>query len=86
MPVPPAELTIEFTLDAAEGADAPHVQAAVEAAGASGLAVQTGPTTMALSGAHDAVLDALRGVIDATVRGGGRTLELRIEVPTESRA
>ena len=46
MPVPPAELTAELTI--APGDDR-AVQAGREAAAATGLALDTGPTTTALS-------------------------------------
>ncbi len=86
MPVAPAELTIEFTVGPGADGDRAPVRAALEAAADSGLAHDTGPDAMALSGAHDAVIGAVAGVLDACVRAGARSVDLRIEVPTEVRS
>jgi uncharacterized protein YqgV (UPF0045/DUF77 family) len=85
MPVAPAELTIEFTVAPGADGDRAPVRAGVEAAAGSGLARETGPDTMALSGAHDDVIAAVARVLDACVRAGARAVDLRIEVPTEVR-
>ena len=85
MPVAPAELTIEFTVAPGPDDDRTAVRAAVAAAAESGLAHETGPDRVALPGAHDAVIGAVAGVLDACVRAGARGVDLRIEVPTEVR-
>jgi hypothetical protein len=85
MPVAPAELTIEFTVAAGADGDRTAARAALDAAAGSGLAHETGPDVIALSGAHEAVIGAVAAVLDACVRAGGRSVDLRIEVPTEVR-
>ena len=82
MPVPPAELTAELTI--APGDDR-AVRAGREAAAATGLALDTGPTTTALSGARGEVLDALAKVLDAALGAGATTVDVRLEVPSDAR-
>jgi hypothetical protein len=86
VPVPPAELTAEVTIDA--GRDRPGVQAVRagrEAAAGTGLALDTGPATTALSGGRGEVLDGLRRVLDAALSAGAATVEVRVEVPRDAR-
>jgi uncharacterized protein YqgV (UPF0045/DUF77 family) len=83
VPVPPAELTAELTI--APAADDRAVAAGREAAAQTGLALDTGPTTTALSGARGEVLDALSRVLDAALSAGATTVEVRLEVPTDAR-
>jgi uncharacterized protein YqgV (UPF0045/DUF77 family) len=82
VPVPPAELTAELTI--APG-DARAVRAGREAAAATGLALDTGPATTALSGARGEVLDALAKVLDAALAAGATTVDVRLEVPSDAR-
>ena len=82
MPVPPAELTAELTIDP-DGARA--VAAGREAAAETGLALDTGPNTTALSGAKREVLDALHRVLDAALAAGATTVQVKLEVPRDSR-
>jgi uncharacterized protein YqgV (UPF0045/DUF77 family) len=82
VPVPPAELTAELTIDP-DGAQA--VAAGREAAAETGLALDTGPNTTALSGAKREVLDALHRVLDATLAAGATTVQVKLEVPRDSR-
>ncbi len=82
MPVPPAELTAELTIAPdEEGA----VSAGRRAASETGLALDAGPTTTALSGAKGEVLDALRQVLDAALSAGASTVEVKLEVPRDAR-
>jgi uncharacterized protein YqgV (UPF0045/DUF77 family) len=78
VPVPPAELTAEFTI---APADRQVVGAGRQAAVESGLALDAGPDATALSGARREVLDALRRVLDAAIDAGASTVEVRLQVP-----
>jgi uncharacterized protein YqgV (UPF0045/DUF77 family) len=82
VPVPPAELTAELTI--APGDD-PAVQAGREAAAETGLALDTGPATTALSGSRREVLDALSRVLDAALSAGATTVQVKLEVPHDAR-
>jgi uncharacterized protein YqgV (UPF0045/DUF77 family) len=82
VPVPPAELTAEPTI--APGDD-PAVQAGRRAAAETGLALDTGPATTALSGSRREVLDALARVLDAALSAGATTVEVKLEVPHDAR-
>jgi hypothetical protein len=88
MPVPPAELTAEFTIETSpEGEKSPkeQVEAGRETAGASGLTAQeTGPESTALAGPRDEVLEALPGVIRASLDAGAKAVRVRVEVTTEA--
>ena len=81
MPVPPAELTAEVTVDA----DHPAAEAVASAAGGTGIALETGPGTTALSGARDEVLDGLRGLLDAALDAGAATVTVTLEAPRDVR-
>jgi uncharacterized protein YqgV (UPF0045/DUF77 family) len=82
VPVPPAELTAELTIAAA---DDQAVSEGRRAAAETGLALDAGPTTTALSGARRDVLDALRQVLDAALSAGATTVEVKLEVPRNAR-
>jgi uncharacterized protein YqgV (UPF0045/DUF77 family) len=82
VPVPPAELTAEFTIDPA---DREAIRAGRQAAIESGLALDAGPDTTALSGARREVLDALRRVVDAAIDAGAATVQVRLKVPRDVR-
>jgi uncharacterized protein YqgV (UPF0045/DUF77 family) len=82
VPVPPAELTAEFTIAAA---DRDAVRAGRQAAIESGLALDAGPATTALSGARREVLDALHRVLDAALTAGAATVEVTLQVPRDAR-
>jgi hypothetical protein len=79
MPVPPAELTAQFTIDGPEDAR----RAAREAAAS--LALDAGPDELALSGERDAVLGALGDAVAAALDAGAHRLDVRLEAPQESR-
>jgi len=80
VPVPPAELTAELTIDPA---DREAVRAGRQAAVESGLALDAGPDTTALSGAKREVLDALHRVMDAALAAGAATVEVRLQAPRD---
>jgi hypothetical protein len=79
VPVPPAELTI------APGDDRAVAAGREAAAAQTGLALDTGPTTTALSGARGEVLDALSRVLDAALSAGATIVEVKLEVPSDAR-
>ena len=81
MPVPPAELTAEYSVVGPEEAAA----AARAAAAPSGLARETGPGVEALVGSRDAVLGTLDAVVRAALDAGAHRLDVRLEAPAESR-
>jgi hypothetical protein len=85
VPVPPAELTAELTIGPAH-ADDRAVSAGRQAAEETGLALDTGPNTTALSGARREVLDALHRVLDAALSAGATSVEVKLEVPRDTRA
>jgi uncharacterized protein YqgV (UPF0045/DUF77 family) len=76
------ELSVELRVGtSARGARSPQqqVEAAREAAGATGLAHEGGPDTTVLSGGRTQVLEAVRKVIDATLDAGAHTVEVKVE-------
>jgi len=79
MPVPPAELTAEITVDAGAA------EAVAEAAAKTGIALDTGPGTTALSGARAPVLDGLRGLVEAALDAGAATVTVKLEAPQDVR-
>lgn len=88
MPVPPAELIAELTIETSpEGKQSPQEQfdAVREAAGVTGLARESGPESMALAGGKAEVLEALPGVIKAALDAGAKAVDVRVEVPSEVR-
>lgn len=85
MPVPPSEVTVRFSIHPQhEEGDQPHVEAGLAVARASGIAVATGPSELALTGALDETLDVLRSVVVAALEAGARSVDVTVETPTES--
>jgi hypothetical protein len=80
VPVPPAELTAEFSVAGPDEA----LAAARAVADPSGLAHEAGPGVEALSGSRDAVLATLDAVVRAALDAGAYRLDVRLEAP-ESR-
>ena len=82
MPVPPAELTAEFSVETSpEGEKSPRdqIEAAREVAAASGLAQEAGPESTGLSGSRAEVLEALPRVVGASLEAGARAVHVRVE-------
>jgi hypothetical protein len=76
VPVPPAELTATCTVVG---------ERAREVAVASGIARESGPEQVLLSGARADVLRAVSDIVAASLDAGARTLDVRFDAPTESR-
>ncbi len=75
-------LVVEFTIEPfVEGAPGPHVQAAVEAAGGSGLVVDFGPFGTTVSGEDDAVLSAVDAIVRAALAAGASRVSLQLARP-----
>lgn len=86
MPVPPAEVTAEVTIhDERSESEASAVRAGIEVAKASGLALEAGPDTTALSGGRAEVLEALRDVISAALDASAPRISITIEAQTQTR-
>ena len=81
MPVPPAELTAEYSIEGPEEA----LAAALDVAGPSGLAREAGPGVTALSGSRGQVLSTLGDVVTAALDAGARRFDVRLEAPAETR-
>ena len=85
MPVGPSEVTATFTIEPAAADDmARHIRAAVDEARASGLAMEAGPDATTLAGGRAEVLATLMKVLDIAIGTGATTIEVKIEVATES--
>jgi uncharacterized protein YqgV (UPF0045/DUF77 family) len=74
MPVPPAELTAEYSIEGPEAA----VAAALDVAGPTGLAREAGPGVTALSGSRPEVMNALRDVVMAALDAGAHEIDVRL--------
>jgi uncharacterized protein YqgV (UPF0045/DUF77 family) len=74
-------LSVEFTVEPfVDGEPGPHVQAAVDAAQASGLDTMFGLFGTTMRGDDDdAVLAAIDGVVRAALRAGATRLAVQIE-------
>ena len=81
MPVPPAELTAEYSIEGPEEAR----EAALDVAGPSGLAREAGPGVTALSGSRAEVLGTLGDVVLAALDAGAWRFDVKLEAPAESR-
>ena len=88
MPVPPAELVVEFTIEPSwKGEKDPQaqVEAGREVASASGLAREAGPETTELAGRRAEVLETLFKMIEASLDAGASTVQIKVETPEEVR-
>lgn len=81
MPVPPAELSAQYTIAGPGEA----LDAARAAAEPSGLAHEAGPGEMLLGGSRAEVLGTLGDVIMSALDAGAYRIDVRLEAPTESR-
>jgi hypothetical protein len=81
MPVPPAELSVHYTI---EGPPAAHDAAAAVAA-PSGLAHDGGPDETLLSGSRAEVLATLGDVVMAALEAHAHRIDVRLQAPTETR-
>jgi len=82
-----AELSAELRVVPSEGAHRSpreQIEAAREAAGASGLAREAGPEAVMLAGGRVEVLEAMRRVLDAALDAGVRAVEVRVEAEGDS--
>jgi uncharacterized protein YqgV (UPF0045/DUF77 family) len=76
---PAVSLRLEYTVEPfVEGAPGPHVTAALEAAGASGLEVEFGPFGTTVTGADAAVLSAADRIVRAAVEAGASRVSLQL--------
>ena len=72
-------LTVEFTVEPfVAGEPGPHVQAAIEAARGSGLAVDVGPFGTSVSGDDDRVLDTVDAFVRAAIAAGATRVSLQL--------
>ena len=78
-----AELKV-VSSDRAEKSPQDQVEAAKEAAGASGLANEAGPDTIMLSGGRSEVLEATVKVMEAALDAGADAVEAKVEVEGDS--
>ena len=80
-----AELTAELkVLTSGEEGSRGQIEAAKTAAGASGLAHESGPETMVLAGGRRAVLDAATRVVEAALDAGAGGIDLKIEAQRDA--
>jgi uncharacterized protein YqgV (UPF0045/DUF77 family) len=82
-----AELSVELKIVPSSGAESSpqaQIEAAKRAASESGLAHEAGPETTVLAGARSETLEAMLGVIDASLDAGAHAVEVRVEVEGEA--
>jgi hypothetical protein len=81
VPVPPAELTAEYSIQGPDEA----LAAARDVAGPSGIAREAGPGRMLLSGSRGQVLGTLGDIVTAALDAGAWRFDVQLEAPSESR-
>lgn len=75
-------LVVEFTVEPfVEGSPGPHVQAALDAARATGLDVDFGPFGTSVSGPDDDVLAAIDQIVRAAVGAGATRVSVQVARP-----
>jgi uncharacterized protein YqgV (UPF0045/DUF77 family) len=82
VPVPPAELSAQYTIAGPPAAE----EAARTAAAASGIAHEAGPGETLLAGSRGAVLAALGEAVVAALDAGAHRIDARLEAPSETRS
>lgn len=78
-----ADLTVVPDRDGEEP-PAEQVEAAKRVAGESGLASESGPESIALSGGRGEVLAALSEVLDAALESGAHVVQVRVEAERDA--
>lgn len=78
-----AELKV-VTSDRAENPPRKQLEAAMNAAGESGLAHEAGPETTVLAGGRMEVLQATMKVIDAALDAGAKAVEVKVEAEADA--
>ena len=82
------EIAAELKITPSPRAEQPpraQIEAVMRAAGESGLAAhEAGPDSIVLSGGREGVLDAVRGVTEAALDAGAKTVEVRVEAQEEA--
>lgn len=78
-----AELKV-VTSDRAEKPPQEQIEAAKEAAGASGLANEAGPEAIMLTGGRSEVLKATMKVVDVALGAGAQAVEVKVEAEAEA--
>ena len=82
------EVVAELKILTSPRADVPpraQIDAGMRAAAGSGLAAhEAGPETTILSGGREEVLDAVRGVVEAALDAGAKSVEVRVEAQEEA--
>ena len=78
-----AELTVVPSWDGREPPRA-QIEAAARAAGASGLAHESGPGSTLLAGSRAEVLEAMRAVIEASLDAGAHIVHVKVEATEDA--
>jgi uncharacterized protein YqgV (UPF0045/DUF77 family) len=82
-----AELSVELTVVPSSEAESPpqaQIEAAKQAASDSGLAHEAGPETTVLAGGRSEALEAMLGVIEASLDAGARAVQVKVEAEGEA--
>jgi uncharacterized protein YqgV (UPF0045/DUF77 family) len=82
-----AELSAELTVVSSPRAERPpreQVEAAVEAAGATGLAHEASPDSTVLAGGREEVLAAVLEVLEAALDAGAREVRVKVEAERDA--
>ena len=78
-----AELSV-VTSREAEKSPREQIEAAKQAASDSGLAHEAGPETTVLAGGRSEALEAMLGVIEASLDAGARAVQVKVEAEGEA--
>jgi hypothetical protein len=80
MPVAPAEVTAEISIETSTSS----VDDLLRAARATDLAIDAGPGSTGLSGARAEVLSALGRLLEAAIDSGARSVRVDLQIPEVS--